>query len=62
MEYKTMHNRKFSIPFPLLAENETVDEYLSYIAKYKNYIDDIFLGVPFLITYNKLRKFNSQKI
>ena len=44
MEYKTMHNRKFSIPFPLLAENETVDEYLSYIAKYKNYIDDIFLG------------------
>ena len=48
MEYKTMHNRKFSIPFPLLAENETVDEYLSYIAKYKNYIDDIFLGVPFL--------------
>lgn len=48
MEYKTMHNRKFSIPFPLLAENETVDEYLAYIAKYKNYIDDIFLGVPFL--------------
>ena len=43
-----MHNRKFSIPFPLLDENETVDEYLSYIAKYKNYIDDIFLGVPFL--------------
>ena len=50
MEYKTMHNRKFSIPFPLLAENETVDEYLAYIAKYKNYIDDIFLGVPFLDT------------
>ena len=43
-----MHNRKFSIPFPSLNENETVDEFLAYITKYKNHIDDIFLGIPFL--------------
>ena len=35
MEYKTMHNRKFSIPFPLLNENETVDEFLAYITNIK---------------------------
>lgn len=43
-----MNSRKFSIPFPQLTNSESVDKFIAYFDKYKDNVENVFLGVPFL--------------
>lgn len=38
--------RKYSIPFPLLNNDETVDEFMDFFTIYQSYIANVYLGVP----------------
>ena len=37
--------RKYSLPFPLLNANESVDEFIEYFKPYKENIDNFYLGI-----------------
>lgn len=41
-------NRKFSVAFPCLEGNETVEEVIEYFKQYKDNIENMYLGIPSL--------------
>ena len=43
-----MNKRKFSIPFPSLINNESVDKFIQYFLQFKDNVENIYLGIPFL--------------
>lgn len=40
--------RKFSVAFPCIEGNETVDDVVSYFGQYKDNIENMYLGIPSL--------------